>query len=391
MPRGYPPSIFVSSTCYDLSQVRLDLKRFIEALGYDAVISESSTFPINPQTSTIENCLDAVRTRADILVLIVGARYGTVMIDRDRSITNLEYLEAKAKGIPIYVFISQQILHALPIWRANPNGDYAKVVDSPRLFEFADYLQTESGRWVFGFNEVNDIEEKLRSQLAHLFTDALEIRSKVLGAKLDADLISLPAEPLTILLERPMAWEYRFFTAVLRCELARLFQLRLDVKYNIKIGPVVLLDQPQEVFNWMGAQFTRVLRLVASAEKLMTEVVQEALGPLGKPGDPSLLAYVGRRVVGIVEALMQWQIDFAMVKVPEDFERAVGIAADFPIEAITKLEGLASLLDSEIDKAEAAARRGEQYIANAKLVLGSPVPPEFHAEMQRLQRRYAFG
>lgn len=103
MPRGYPPSIFVSSTCYDLSQVRLDLKRFIEALGYDAVISESNAFPVNPQTSTVENCLRAVRDRADILILIVGARYGTVVVDRDRSITNLEYLEAKAKGIPIYV------------------------------------------------------------------------------------------------------------------------------------------------------------------------------------------------------------------------------------------------------------------------------------------------
>ena len=45
MPLGYPPTIFVSSTCYDLSQVRLDLKAFIEKLGYDAVISETSAFP----------------------------------------------------------------------------------------------------------------------------------------------------------------------------------------------------------------------------------------------------------------------------------------------------------------------------------------------------------
>lgn len=388
MPRGYPPSLFVSSTCYDLGQVRLELKRFIEAFGYDVVISESSAFPVNPQSSTIENCLNAVRNRADILVLVVGARYGTVVVDRDRSITNLEYLEAQAKNIPIYVFISEQILNRLPTWRDNPNGDYSDVVDSPKLFEFADSLLTESGRWVFGFTEVHDIIEKLRSQLAHLFTDALEIRTRVLGARLNVQLMNLPAEPLAILLERPMAWEYRFFAAVLRCEIAQLSQLRLDVRYSIQIGPVVPLGEPQEVFDWMSTQFTRVMRLVGSAEKLMSEVVQEALGPLGKPGDPSLLAYVGRRVASVIEALMQWQIDFAMVKVPEDFERVVRIASNFPIEAITKLDGLASLLDSEINKAEAAANRGEQYVADARLVLGSPIPAEFHTEMKRLQRRY---
>lgn len=389
MPRGYPPSIFVSSTCYDLSQVRLDLKRFIETLGYDAVISESSAFPINPETSTIENCLNAVRDRADILVLIVGARYGTVLIDRDRSITNLEYLEAKSKGIPVYVFIADKILHTLPIWRDNRNGDYSKVVDSPKLFEFADYLRTESGQWVFGFSEVNDIVEKLRIQLAHLFTDALEIRGRVLGAKLPAELINLPAEPLTILLGRPKAaWEYRFFAAVLRCELEGLSQLRLDVKYNIQIGPVIPLDNPQEVMRWMGTQMTRVMRLIKSAEKLMNEVIQEALGPPGISGDPSLLAYVGRRLACVVEGLMQWQIDFAMVKVPDDFDRIVRITAGIPIEAITKLEDIAPLLDSEIDKAEAARDRGEDYTAKVMMVLGTPIPDEFHTEMQRLQGRY---
>lgn len=391
MPRGYPPSIFVSSTCYDLSQVRLDLKRFIETLGYDAVISEGNTFPINPQTSTIENCLNAVRTRADILVLIVGARYGTVMIDRNRSITNLEYLEAKAKGIPIYVFVSQQILHALPIWRDNRTADYANVVDSTKLFEFADHLQSESGRWVFGFSEVNDIVEKLRFQLAHLFTDALEIRSRVLGAKLAPELMNLPAEPLTILLERPRAWEHRFFSAVLRSELARLSQLRHDVKYNIQIGPVVPLDEPQEVLAWMATQMTCVMRLITSAEKLMNEVVQEALGPPGISGDPSLLAYVGRRVAGVVEALLEWQIDLARVKVPEDFERIVRLTGDFPIEPITKLEALAPLLDSEIDKAEAALERGEQYTATVMMVLETPITAEYHAEMRRLQHRFGFS
>jgi hypothetical protein len=391
MPRGYPPSIFVSSTCYDLSQVRLDLKRFIEALGYDAVISESSAFPVNPQTSTLENCLNAVRTRADILVLIVGNRYGTIVVDRDRSITNLEYLEAKAKRIPIYVFIAHQILHTLPIWRRNPGGDYTDAVDSPKLFEFADYLQRESGEWVFPFGEVNDINEKLRLQLAHLFTDALDIRSKILGTKLDARLMNLPAEPLAILLERPVAWEHRFFAAVLRSEMASLSELRLDVKYSLQIAPVLPINEPPEVFGWIGMQFTRVMRLVKSAETLMNAIIQEALGPPGIPGDPALLAYVGRKIGNVVEALMRWQIDCATVKVPDDFGRVIRLVSEIPIESITKLESIGPLLDSEIDKAEAALARGEHYTATVQLVLGTPITDEFNTELRRLSRIYGNG
>jgi hypothetical protein len=326
------------------------------------------------------------------LLLIVGGRYGTVPTDRDRSITNLEYLEAKSKGIPVYVFIADNILHMLPIWRDNRSANYSNVVDSPRLFEFADYLRTESGQWVFGFSEVNDIVEKLRIQLAHLFTDALEIRGRVLGAHLSAELLSLPAKPLSILLDRPKAgWELRFLAAVLHCEVARLSSLRRDVQYNMQLGPIIPFEKPAEVFAWISAQLERVMRLVSAADKLMNEIVQEALGPLGQSGDPSLLTYVGRRIAGVIEALMQWQIDLATVKVPKDFERLIRITATIPIDAITKLESLAPLLDSEIDKAEAALKEGGgQYTASVMLVFGRAIPPEFHHEMQRLQHRYAF-
>src|SRR5437773_7111428 len=124
MPIGYPPSVFVSSTCYDLSQVRLDLKRFIEALGYEAVISEHPAFPVNPQVGTVINCVNAVRDRADLFVLIVGGRYGTP-VDGGRSVTNLEYLEARAKGIPIYVFVLEPILNTLKVWQSNAAGDFS--------------------------------------------------------------------------------------------------------------------------------------------------------------------------------------------------------------------------------------------------------------------------
>lgn len=133
MPAGYPPSVFVSSTCFDLSQVRLDLKRFIERFGYEAVISEHPAFPVNPQVGTIMNCVSAVRDRADLFVLIVGGRYGTPT-EGGRSVTNLEYLEARAKGIPIYVFVLEAVLNTLKVWQGSPEADFASVVDDRKVF-----------------------------------------------------------------------------------------------------------------------------------------------------------------------------------------------------------------------------------------------------------------
>jgi hypothetical protein len=114
MPETQVPSVFVSSTCYDLSQVRADLERSIADLGLDPVVSESDAFPVNPNSTVVENCLRVVKDRSDIFVLIVGGRYGS-LTDSGHSVTNLEYLEAKAKGIPIYVFVLKSVLQVIPV------------------------------------------------------------------------------------------------------------------------------------------------------------------------------------------------------------------------------------------------------------------------------------
>ncbi|MBQ8709219.1 MAG: DUF4062 domain-containing protein, partial [Bacteroidaceae bacterium] len=69
-------NIFISSTCYDLSQVRQDLRDFISGLGHTPMMSEQNDFPIDPQLDNWENCINAVKKYADIFVLIIGNRYG---------------------------------------------------------------------------------------------------------------------------------------------------------------------------------------------------------------------------------------------------------------------------------------------------------------------------
>lgn len=54
-------NIFISSTYYDLSQVRQDLRDFISYLVYNPMISEQNDFSIEPQLDNWENCINAER------------------------------------------------------------------------------------------------------------------------------------------------------------------------------------------------------------------------------------------------------------------------------------------------------------------------------------------
>lgn len=171
------PSIFVSSTCYDLKQIRQDIREFIEAdLGYEAILSEYDSFPIDSDKDTINNCLRVVEQRADIMVLIVGSRYGYITDHGEKSITNLEYLRAKAKGIPIFVFIDQKVSNILPVWKKNKEMNFSDIVDSEKIFEFVDTLRNKDSNWVYEFNTGQDIIKCLKNQLAYLVNDSLCLR-----------------------------------------------------------------------------------------------------------------------------------------------------------------------------------------------------------------------
>lgn len=120
------PTIMISSTFYDLRQIRADLARFItDDLGYIPLLSELPSFPVDPDLDTIENCRVRVEKNANILVLVIGGRYGSIDNRTDKSITNLEFLTARRKGIPIYAFVEKGILAVLPVWKNNPAADFS--------------------------------------------------------------------------------------------------------------------------------------------------------------------------------------------------------------------------------------------------------------------------
>lgn len=101
--------IFVSSTCYDLSQVRDDNKNCIIELGHQPYLSDYSSFPVIPDLTNVGDCKRNVRENTDIFILVIGGRHGSLDKELKKSITNIEYDISKEYGIESFIFVSETI------------------------------------------------------------------------------------------------------------------------------------------------------------------------------------------------------------------------------------------------------------------------------------------
>lgn len=384
MAIAHPPSIFVSSTCYDLTQLRQDLRLFLESLGMIPLLSDFNSFPVNPNLGAIENCLAGVKEKANIFVLVIGGRYGS-QTGTGKSITNMEYLEAKAKGIPCYVFVQKPVLTALAIWRKNRSGDFSEIVDSPHLFEFVESLLDPKENWVFPFESAQDIIETLRKQLAYLFMDSLEIRGRVIGSGLPEALRDLSGAALLLIVQKPFAWEYRLFSQVLCDEMSRLVSLKKDLDYGLVFGRAVRLHNFVEITDWVQAKFGELIAFAESAKKLVETAFVEAVGAPGEPGNAEEIVYVGKRLAEVYRSVLEWTVEFRHTQVDESFSRILEITSRMSSNVIKEMEGFSTILQQQLsDAIRKYENTKEPQSIKINVTLTCPDMSELEFELRRI-------
>lgn len=104
------PRVFLSSTCYDLKELRSQIRDFINNYGYDAILSEYGDIFFEYGTHPQDACFAEV-TKCHMFLLIIGNTYGSFYhnqnTSRPSSVTMKEFEEALDKNIPKHVFINR--------------------------------------------------------------------------------------------------------------------------------------------------------------------------------------------------------------------------------------------------------------------------------------------
>src|SRR5436305_4199158 len=184
------PRVFLSSTFYDLRHVRADLERFIRELGYEPVLSERGQVPYGKQEALEQYCYREINM-CDIVVSVVGGRFGSASAERPYSVSQLEIKTAHELHKQVYVFIEKAVLVEYRTWLRNEsNPEFkAQYVDDIRIYSFLKEIHSYlANNVVADFDSVSEMIDFLRLQWAGLFQRFLQEESRREDYKISANL-----------------------------------------------------------------------------------------------------------------------------------------------------------------------------------------------------------
>jgi len=334
---------------------------------------------VNPSIDTLSNCLTAVKDRADLFVLIVGGRYGSLS-QAGISITNLEYLEAVAKGIPIFVFVKHEVISLIPTWKANPDADIKHAVDTPKLFEFVDSLMAKGQIWVFQFSSAQEITSILRRQLSYLVGECLALRSKLYPT--DAATQSLGAVSLRTYIEKPIGWEYLVLAEIMREKVLSYDSKRMDLELGISFGPIVHIKNHVEAIAWISRKLSEIQHIPSQIDNALSAGIELAVGPKGQPGDIHRIVHLATRIADGYLAAIEWTLEFRRVAVDDSFKRLMELASKLSSNMILEIWEYAEGLPEKI-KAALLLNSGR---VSFTLMLTVSDSSAFLAELARIQQ-----
>lgn len=181
------PRVFISSTCFDLAEVRDSLVSFCHGFGFEVALSEKGDVFYHPDLHTHESCVNEV-SNCQLFILIIGGRFGgKYKVDPTKSITNAEYNAAKVAGIPVFTFVKEDVLADHNVYQKNKGKEFSTDIEYPsmekqsyaeNIFNFLDSVRGSNvNNGFFGFRNARDLHENLRKQWAGMFFEFLSQRN----------------------------------------------------------------------------------------------------------------------------------------------------------------------------------------------------------------------
>lgn len=169
------PRIFISSTFYDLRQIRVELDKFLESLGYEPVRNEEGDIPYGKEDALQNYCYKEI-SNIDILISIIGSRYGSSGISKEKeqeySVSQLEVKTALKEDKQVFIFIDKNVFTEYETYILNKNNKDViyKYVDNINIYKFIEEIKVlPHNNNIKGFETAEDITGYLKEQFAGLF------------------------------------------------------------------------------------------------------------------------------------------------------------------------------------------------------------------------------
>jgi hypothetical protein len=210
--------VFVSSTVYDLIDIRSEIEGLLRDFGLIPVMSDSRNdgFDSTIQSNSIETCLVNLRNCAQV-ILILSQRYGPSLGEHgftDHSATHLEYVEAKKHNIPVYFYARDQLMGDFSTWKKAPDKESLKlpwVIEKKqyRIFNLINErtaLSENSINWVSTFTNSIDLKKQIQRDLK-LWADNVTFWDDVENNKIP---ILFPSQELKINSSNPSQLYLKF-------------------------------------------------------------------------------------------------------------------------------------------------------------------------------------
>lgn len=168
------PRLFISSTFYDLRQIRVELDKFIVSLGYEPVRNEEGNIPYDKEEALENYCYKEI-SNIDILISIIGSRYGSESSkesERDYSISQVELRTALKENKQVFVFIDKNVITEYETYLLNKERadlNY-KFVDNVKIYKFIEEIKSlPKNNNIKEFESAQDITSYLKEQFAGMF------------------------------------------------------------------------------------------------------------------------------------------------------------------------------------------------------------------------------
>lgn len=164
------PRIFISSTFYDLKQVRSELEHFLLEAGYDPVLNERGHIAYGKDEPPQNYCYREI-SNVDILVSIIGGRFGSDSTQKGLSVSQAELETALKLHKQVYIFVERNVRAEYETYQVNKEkADLKYRYADIQVYKHLDYVfGLPSNNALASFEFAKDITTYLKEQWAGLF------------------------------------------------------------------------------------------------------------------------------------------------------------------------------------------------------------------------------